>query len=416
MSMDARQLAAGVLQQLNLTELNDEYFCYGNSERVHIGIERKSTFKALYPLTFDELWIQINRFFSENHDEYIMGFIGFDPADQLNDRALDLDKKIDLFIPAQVIECTRTSINVLKGNLERFDGVEYQKDCLNNAVDIQSFDQANSKTLYRQYVAGLLDLIRLGEVERGTLVRKINADFRFDLTKTFLSDHSQHDISKSFMFSSRAIAFAGQSPELLAEGNVECFYTHKLSGTYACQPSEKINRVQQFVQDQRIVAEHESAIKSVEESLSDIGQVDLVKFKVMALPTLLHGWSEFKTYPAKGITIADCLRAIFPFGVFPVQPAFKYIAEHESFSRGPYYGLAGLIEPDGKFSFTQVLRSVFVDHDSSYVMVGAAVTERSTPEIELLETCSKLNGIKVFEKKPLSPCGEESVKESGLIV
>ena len=54
-----------------------------------------------------------------------------------------------------------------------------------------------------------------------------------------------------------------------------------------------------------------------------------------------------------------------------------------------------------KFSFVQVLRAAFTDVESSYVMVGAAITVHSTPEIELQETCAKLGGIKVFEKNTI---------------
>ena len=119
----------------------------------------------------------------------------------------------------------------------------------------------------------------------------------------------------------------------------------------------------------------------------------------MELPTLLHGISEFTTRPEGPVTVSDCLRAIFPFGVKPMEQGLSLLGQHEDFCRGPYYGLVGCILPDGEFSFSQILRSAFVDHDSSFIITGAAITHHSTPEIELAETCTKLSGIRVFGRK-----------------
>ena len=95
-----------------------------------------------------------------------------------------------------------------------------------------------------------------------------------------------------------------------------------------------------------------------------------------------------------------------------MEQGFKLLAEHEDFCRGPYYGLVGCITADGIFSFTQVLRSAYTDNNSSYLMVGAAITSMSTPELEAEETNSKLFGVQVYER-PDVQSGKFKIKYTG---
>lgn len=395
---DARRYAASILKHLELTPLKDSFSCYGTHNSVLIGIGRDSSLGQVKTDSLDDVWAYINNYIEANTNEYIFGFIGFDPANQLNKIVTDYQQKIDLFVPETVIECNQSGCTVRKGKIDTTTISELPDLQSTNPVDISELDQAELRGQYAESASCFIDAIQAGLIERATLSRKISTPREFDLAGTFISDSSSHLLARSFYFSSQHIAFAGQSPELLAEGNTGCFATHKLSGTCAKTENTSItDLVSRFRADHRIITEHQSAISTIKDSLGQLGTVKATEFEVMELPTLLHGWSQFVTRPNKRATVADCLRRIFPFGVKPVERGFKLLAQHENFCRGPYYGLTGCILPGGEFSFTQVLRAAFIDNAGSYLIAGAAITQNSTPEIEVAETCTKLSGVQVFE-------------------
>ena len=68
--------------------------------------------------------------------------------------------------------------------------------------------------------------------------------------------------------------------------------------------------------------------------------------------------------------------------------------------RGAYYGLVGMVEPGGAFSFSQMLRSVFRDRRGYYLWAGAAITDGSTADSEYEETRLKLSSIRVLPAGP----------------
>jgi anthranilate/para-aminobenzoate synthase component I len=63
----------------------------------------------------------------------------------------------------------------------------------------------------------------------------------------------------------------------------------------------------------------------------------------------------------------------------------------EEMGRGAYYGLIGVITPDGSFEFCQVIRAYFGDKDRAWSWVGSGITIGSNPAGEFEETCWKLD-------------------------
>jgi anthranilate/para-aminobenzoate synthase component I len=394
---DARRLAASLVEHLQPSPLSGTAYCYGTPENVLVGIGRESSLVLSKARTFDSIWKQIGEFLDTHRGEFIGGFVGFDPANTLNSKVSSDRQKIDLFVPEQVYECSQSGIRVRKGDLDVRNMDLKPSEIGPKRIDIEDLDLSSLGQEYAEAISHFIEEIQFGRLERATLARKVESVRAFRLLATFMSDHSSHAVARSFYFSNEEIAFAGQCAEVLAEGTKSRFSTHKLSGTYAKHAGEPFDQLKtRFKTDERIIAEHRSAITSVEQSLSQIGSVRGAKFDVMELPTLIHGWTRFVTCPDRQVPIAACLRAVFPFGAYPVEPGFDLLAQHERFCRGPYYGVMGMIQPDGQFSFTQILRSAFTDQKGSYLMVGAAVTSRSTVELETMESRAKLSSIHVY--------------------
>jgi isochorismate synthase EntC len=396
---DARALAASIIQQVDTKSWHAPYLCYGTADATVIAFGRKNSITVASNSNLDEVWATVDKFIRANAGAYIVGFIGFDPSNELRSEVALYRQKIDLFVPTTVIECSRLGYVVTSGDFRPEMPAEGTPRPQPGILDPADFDRQDCKNTYRQAVSNIIESIQRGVVERVTLARRVDVDRVLDLAATFLSDGSRHECARNFYFGNEVIRFAGQSPELLAEGSSHCFRTHKLSGTYPKGEELPVAELaRRFLADERIRAEHHSSIAAIEQSLLALGVVDATKFQVMELPGLLHGWSKFTTRPGRQGDIASCLRAVFPYGVQPLQAGLALLKQHECFLRGPYYGLVGCIQPDGDFSFTQVLRAAFVDRTSDYLIAGAAITRHSTPELEVVETCAKLSGVRLFEK------------------
>jgi isochorismate synthase EntC len=396
---DARSIAVSILQQIDTAPAQSPFLCYGTAAATVLAFGRKHSICLDGRTNLDDTWAGIDGFLQEHSDDYVVGFIGFDPSNELGCEVATPRQKIDLFVPKTVIECSAAGHMVTSGDFQTHTPRGYAMPPQAGILDPADFDCLRGKDTYAQSVAEIIELIHSGSLERVTLARRIDVDRTLDLAATFLSDGSRHECARNFHFGNECIRFAGQSPELLAEGSRHCFHTHKLSGTYRNTdelPVAELTRL--FRADRRIEAEHYSSIAAIEKSLQMLGLVEATRFQVMELPGLLHGWSKFITRPSAQQHIANCLRAVFPYGMQPLQVGLELVRRHERFLRGPYYGLVGYIKPDGEFSFTQVLRAAFADGSSNYLMAGAAITRHSTPELEVAETCTKLSAIRVFEK------------------
>lgn len=397
LACDARVIAEAIVRRL---DGQTPFLCYGTADSTVVALGRRAAFSIDQNPSLDSLWQAVDHFICRHKGSPIAGFIGFDPTNQMGFEVEDYRRKIDLFVPRTLIACSRRDWSVRFGDEIQLASPLPVRQTLRQPLDPAHFDLETNRACYRDAVARILDRIHIGFVERATLARRIDVDLTLDLGATFLSDGSAHRWSRNFYFANDGIRFAGQSPEVLAEGDSGCFATNKLSGTCRRDIAVPAPQLQQWLQsDERIRAEHLASIHTIDASLRGLGRVEVERFKVMQLPGLLHGWSEFTTWPEKPGNIAGCLRAVFPFGVKPFQQGLQLLRQNEDFMRGPYYGLVGYIEPEGRFSFTQVLRSAFADRGGNYLMVGAAITPLSTPQLEVDETCSKLSGIDIFESK-----------------
>jgi isochorismate synthase EntC len=374
------------------------FLCYGTADTSLIACGRRSSIALTGHTSLDATWAGIDKFLQAHSGDYVVGFIGFDPSNELGCDVTAPRQKIDLFVPTTVIECSASGHVVTRGDFKAHTPRGNETSLQARMLDPAAFDHQEGKKTYRQAVGKIIERIQCGSLERVTLARRVDVDRPIDLAATFLSDGSRHACARNFYFGNEYIRFAGQSPELLAEGSRHCFRTHKLSGTYRTtdeRPVEALTRL--FLADQRIQAEHYSSIAAIEKSLQMLGFVDATRFQVMTLPGLLHGWSKFITRPERQEQTASCLRAVFPYGMQPVQEGLELLRRYERFPRGPYYGLVGYVKPGGDFSFTQVLRTAFADSSSNYLVAGAAITRHSTPELEVAETCTKLSAIPIFE-------------------
>jgi anthranilate/para-aminobenzoate synthase component I len=390
-------LADAIVRQL---PGNTPFLCYGTAESTLVALGRQASLSVPRKPGLDSQWRAVDQFIRSHEGAPIAGFIGFDPANQMGFEVAEYRQKVDLFVPETLVACSRQGWRVQFGEDIAPALPARAGEAPPRPLDSAHFDSEPNRSGYRDAVARVLDCIHSGSLERATLARRIDVNLPLDLGATFLSEGCAHRCSRNFYFANSCIRFAGQSPEVLAEGDSGRFTTNKLSGTCHRDTAVPVQQLQRrFQSDERIRAEHASSIGTIDKALRGLGKVEVERFKVMRLPSLLHGWSEFTTWPGQPGNIADCLRAVFPFGVKPLDRGLRLLRENENFMRGPYYGLEGCIEPDGRFSFTQVLRAAFADRRGYYLVAGAAITAHSTPQHEMEETCDKLSSIDLFQSR-----------------
>ncbi|MFD7898968.1 chorismate-binding protein [Streptomyces sp. NPDC059743] len=201
-----------------------------------------------------------------------------------------------------------------------------------------------------------------------------------------------HGVSRSFYCHHGGLEFAGTSPELLVDGSLDRFTSHKLSGTSG--HSSGGQRLADW--DLRLVEEHRSSIDSLLAAYSHFASVSAGPPEFLCLEELVHGMTRLTVEPKPGSDPARVLLGVLPTGASP-SDGLSEIARLEQFPRGPYYGLVGCAAPDGSLQWSQLLRSVFQREDRVWLPVGAAVTARSSPHVEAAEIALKARSVRVAQ-------------------
>ena len=100
----------------------------------------------------------------------------------------------------------------------------------------------------------------------------------------------------------------------------------------------------------------------------------------------------------ENVEFDEILNATFPMASMtgaPKKRAMQLIDEFEGFERGPYSGAMGLIDKNGDFELSVIIRSIFYNEEkhSLSLSVGSAITYLSNPEEEYKECLLKAKAL-----------------------
>jgi len=412
---DARARAAHVLAA---AEPGAVRFAYGTPDRMRIGLgvqdelvidgERIGGSPAC--AGHGDPWKAIDAFLGLHAGEPVFGHLGFD----LHGFGCSRQRAAGypatrLVVPERVIEVDRSGARVRVGDAADLRARLSESRPCSHPADVPCSGAALAASdphTYLDDVARVLDWIRAGEGRQLTLARRVRSLQPVDLLGTLAAGDAPDPRCRSFYVGAPGYAFAGQSPELLADGDPEGFRTYKISGTYprAEDPDADAGLRRRFEGDPKNLSEHACSIRGLRASLESLGAVREVGHGVMDLLRLRHLLTVLETRPRPGIGAAACLQAVFPAGATPREEGMGLIERVERLARGAYYGLVGELRPDGRFAFSQILRTVFETPEGCWLWAGAAVSACSTPEDELRETELKLSGIEAVVRE--SPAGD----------
>ncbi|WP_339699787.1 anthranilate synthase component I family protein [Algoriphagus aquimarinus] len=117
--------------------------------------------------------------------------------------------------------------------------------------------------------------------------------------------------------------------------------------------------------------------------LSKVSKTGSVKVKelfgIYPLPRVFQMISTIVSELKEDVSFSDIIQASFPMGSMTGAPKIRtmeIIEELESFKRGWFSGAFGVIEENGDFDFSVIIRSIIADMDAKklYFGVGSAIT------------------------------------------
>ncbi|MGO1056226.1 salicylate synthase [Crossiella sp. CA198] len=256
---------------------------------------------------------------------------------------------------------------------------------------------------YRAAVAGAIEEIRAGRLQKVILSRVVPVEQPVDLAGTYLVGRRRNTPARSFLLDLGGIRAAGFSPETVLEvdahGRVT---TQPLAGTRALTGSAEEDRrlEQDLLRDSKEIYEHAISVKVAHDELAELcrpGSVDVHGFmSVKKRGSAQHLASTVTGELPAGEGPWGAFAALFPAvtstGV-PKRAAYETIARHESEPRGLYSGAVFRADSDGTLDAALVLRTVFQRAGRTWLRAGAGIIEQSDPDRELEETCEKLRSV-----------------------
>jgi salicylate synthetase len=407
--MDARARAAPLLERIR-QQCKPAAFAYGTPENVHVLIGAQRSLAVQGPLV--ELSsggvsslkytrrpdLEVRSFLEANFGAYMGFYLGYDLHYVLQGfNSLPMYRSSRLVVPETVIRIKPDAVETVSGSFG--EDLDLGSTCMAAGQPpgyAHAFENAGAKQEFERRVRVVLNWISAGGgARRCTIARKVALDSAANLAATFAVGDASSPLSRSYYFSGSDLTFVGASPELLFEGNARLFRTHKLSGTLARSSNQQADEALCFrlMRDGKLQNEHELSVQGMERALRELGKVRILCSTTMTLSNLRHRMTSFETACYEGRTLGECLLAILPTGVSESQSGLPLIAEAEAESRGAYYGVVGLIQPDGSAECSQNLRTIYRYQNRDVAWVGAGITSMSVPETEYEETCLKLANI-----------------------
>jgi anthranilate/para-aminobenzoate synthase component I len=390
---DARCNGGRLLRALQAAGVAGPFFLYGNEASATVCAGAR-TFFSIAPRDRGQVWDMTRDFLAHHADRHVFGFFAYDlngPPDQGRPSPFP-----DCWLGAADVafDVEPDSWTLAEGALPPFGDVP---DCnRDRTVHFAPSLDPSPPDAYCRTVKAASAWIGGDARKRMTVARRLPLP-PLDMLRSVSCMPSASAHSRSFHLDLGAAALTGQCPEVLMVGNREGFVSYKLSGTFprGKDPEEDERLRREFQTDAKNLAEHANSAASFGAALSGLGTVRAAGPEILDLRQLRHMMTRFEVTYGPGRGIADGIRAVLPLGVSPAAGGYQALMSIETGARGPFYGLVGLIKPDGAASMTQILRTVYRAGGEFYSWVGAAVTSQSTPEGEWRETQIKLGEVGV---------------------
>jgi para-aminobenzoate synthetase component 1 len=272
-------------------------------------------------------------------------------------------------------------------------------------VDIEFFNfslQAKTKKEdYIQNVKKIKEQIQLGNVyEVNYCVEFFCNEIEIDPLYTFICLNNVSKAPYALLFKHQDNYIISASPELFLKKEGAIISSKPIKGT--------IKRGKTKEEDEKLkltlynsIKERTENVMAVDVSRNDLsivankGTVSVNKlYHIESFETVHQMVSTVSCEINENISFEDLINATFPMASMtgaPKQSAMLLIDKFENFKRKSYSGTMGLIDANGDFELSVIIRSIFYNQKTKRlsIAVGGAITHLSDPENEYDECILK---------------------------
>ncbi|MFC9388803.1 salicylate synthase [Streptomyces venezuelae] len=253
---------------------------------------------------------------------------------------------------------------------------------------------------YREAIAGVVDRIRDGELQKAVVSRIVPVSSDVDLPASYLAGRRANTPARSYLLAMGDLQALGFSPETVVEVEPDrTVSSQPLAGTRALTGDPEQNRRlrERLLADPKELHEHAISVKvAVDELAGPCKPETVVVQEYMVIKergSVQHLASKVVGRMPEDASPWDAFAAVFPAvtasGV-PKHAAYDAIVASEPRERGLYAGTVMTVAQDGSMDAALALRSVFRRGGETWLQAGAGVVEHSVPDRELEETREKL--------------------------
>ncbi|MFC3415320.1 anthranilate synthase component I family protein [Algoriphagus hitonicola] len=208
----------------------------------------------------------------------------------------------------------------------------------------------------------------------------------------------------SALFKANKKYLISASPERFIKKTGSQLIAQPIKGTAKRNPDPTIDQHnrERLKNSEKEKAENLMITDLMRNDLSKVSKTASVKvpelFGIYAFPKVFQMISTVSSELKPDISFEEIIKATFPMGSMTGAPKIKtmeIIEEKESFNRGWFSGALGIIEPNGDFDFSVIIRSIICDLSIKklYFGVGSAITIDADAESEYEECLLKAEAI-----------------------
>ncbi len=378
-------------------------FQQGNGYELPGGPFKKRFFAGHRSLTEREIW-------TENSNGYRVGIIGYDYKNQIeslnssNPAFIDLPD-LSFFEAALVIEFKEEEMEFITPvSATFFDEINAIQLPANPKSDCK-FSPQTSKQEYLSIIDRIQNEIIEGNTYEANFCQAFSGKFEvFDPIASYFHLNTISPMPFSALYKSNHNWLISASPERFLKKSGNHIIAQPIKGTIrrGKNPGEDLSQIQKLSKSEKEQAENLMITDLMRNDLSKVSKTASVKvdelFGIYPLPRIFQMMTTISAELMEAITFKEIIHATFPMGSMTGAPkisTMNIIDQLENFKRGWYSGAFGVIEPNGDFDFSVIIRSIITDQTAKklYFGVGSAITIDAVATEEYEECLLKAQAI-----------------------
>lgn len=226
----------------------------------------------------------------------------------------------------------------------------------------------------------------------------------FDPIEAYLRLNSISPMPFSALFKANEKYLISASPERYIKKTGARLIAQPIKGTARRHPDPIIDQQnrERLKNSEKEKAENLMITDLMRNDLSKVSKTGSITvpelFGIYAFPKVFQMISTVSSELKPECTLEEIIKATFPMGSMTGAPKIKtmeIIEAKESFKRGWFSGALGVIQPNGDFDFSVIIRSIICDLSIKklYFGVGSAITIDAEAESEYAECLLKAEAI-----------------------